>query len=405
MEAATSRIILAFRQSPELAWGLTVALALSVWRSIQFISSTWHYYPDFIRDYQGIWYFVDYRSGFVRRGFIGEVVRLVGLNTSQAETVFRIGVVITGLAIVALIALAIAVAARGRTAISGYAAAVLLLTSPLFIALPIRDLARLDAVGVICGALILILLIPRRIPIAVGSIGALVFLVVATATEELLLLYLLPIVLAGLGARLLLDGKRRWLAYCGWSALAVVPAALIFILSYLNPIAKSSADIIVLKTGGPLWEGGLGSPAWSLTQTTADGRAFVETFPDHSKTVIVALVAFLLVAIAVYLLLRPPALALLVGAYVVVVSLAMGVVAVDVQRWWGLALMAFAGSCVALARVRPTSELAPQPNYLTRTLIGLTVAGSLVFALTPAFPKMAAGFAAWSDLAWRTLFG
>ena len=405
MEAVVRRLSFAFRQSPELAWGLVVALLLSIWRSYQYIVATWHYYPDFIRDYQGIWYFVDYRSGFVRRGFVGESVRLAGLNTEQAETVFRIGVVLTALAVVGLIALALAVAVRGRTAISGYAAAVLLLTSPLFVALPIHDLARLDSVGIICGVLILVLVVPRRIPIPVGVFCSLILLIVATATEELLLLYLLPIVLSGLGARLLLGGERRWIAYFGWSLLAVVPAAIVFVMSYLHPVTKASAEIIVLKTGGPLWEGCLGSPAWSLTQTTSDGRAFVDTFPDHSKTVILAFLAFLLVAIALHLLLRPPTVTLLVGAYVVAVSLALGVVAVDVQRWWGLALMAFASCCVALARVRPLNETEREATYPTRMLIGLTVAGSLVFALTPAFPKMAAGFAGWSDLAWRTLFG
>lgn len=400
-----SRIVAAFREAPEVAWGLTVVLAVVAYRNVSFIASTWQFGPDFIRDYQGIWYFVDYRSGFVRRGLVGEAVRLAGITTEQPTTVYAIGVALTILAIASLIALALAVAALGRTPIRGYAAAIVLLVSPLFIALPVRDLARLDTVGVVCGALLLIVLLPRRIPVIAGAIAAVLLLVVATATEEFLLAYLAPVAIAALASRLLGDGVRRWGAFLAWSAITIAPAALVLAWSYASPVSRSAAEIIVVKTGGPLWEGGQGSPAWSLTQTTEDGRAFVATFPDHAKTVVLACIAFAVVALALQLLLRPPLTALLVLAYLAAVSFALGTVAVDVQRWWGLALMSFAASAVALACGRRDADIATRPGTVARTATGLLVGASLVIALTPAFPKMAAGFATWSELAWRTLAG
>jgi hypothetical protein len=136
---------------------------------------------------------------------------------------------------------------------------------------------------------------------------------------------------------------------------------------------------------------------------------------DHGITTIVFAVAFAVTASCLYLLIRPPLTYWIAVAYLGVVSLALGIIAVDLMRWWSLSWVALVAVCVAFgasAPRPPKQDQTTSPGTLrnvasigTRAVLGVTATICLLWALAAPIPGMAAGFAPWLDLLVRGFLG
>jgi hypothetical protein len=406
----------AIRSAPEVTAALSFVLVLFVWRTLHFVLRDWHSNPDFHRDYRAIWYFVDYREGFVRRGLFGQILDTFGVS-AHSPAIFQIAVAMTAAACLLLVLLAVCAARLAASPVARLATFTIVITSPLYVFSSARELGRLDNVGIICGAICLAVLVPRRVSLVVGVPVAAILIGAATATEELAFAYLAPAVLAALWSRT--DGRQthrsRMGRALGLGALTLGPGLVIFVLSYLNPMPPRLAEYVLLLTGPPLYGGGFGSPAWSLTQSTEEGIRFVQSMGDHGTMTIVFAVAFAVTASCLYLLIRPPRTYWIAVAYLGAVSLALGVIAVDLMRWWSLSWVALVAVCVALRATAPrpstqdlnasTQNQRPATSIGSRVLLGVTATICLLWALAAPIPGMAAGFTAWVDLLQRGFLG
>jgi hypothetical protein len=412
----TSDYAAAIRSAPEVTAALSVVFVLFVWRTLHFVLQDWHSNPDFHRDYRAIWYFVDYREGFVRRGLFGQILDTFGVP-ARSPAIFQIAVAMTAAACLLLVLLAVCTARLAASPVVRFATFTIVITSPLYVFSSARELGRLDNVGIICGAICLAVLVPRRVSLFVGVPVAAVLIAVSTATEELLFAYLAPAVLAALWSRTARQPthRSRMGRTLALGAVTLSPGLVIFVLSYLNPMPPRLAEYVLLLTGPPLYGGGFGSPAWSLTQSPEEGIRFVQSMGDHGITTIVFAVAFAVTASCLYLLIRPPLTYWIAVAYLGVVSLALGVIAVDLMRWWSLSWVALVAVCVAFGASAPrplkqdqTTSPEARRNVAsigTRAALGVTATICLLWALAAPIPGMAAGFTPWVDLLVRGFLG
>jgi hypothetical protein len=378
---------------PELAAGLFVIIVIAAIRATVFIFQRWGSFPDFQKDYQGIWYFVRYNNGFVRRGFFGELLHATGVSSDTAR-VYAVYVGVTAVAVALVIVLAILVARLAPTSIAGLAVFSILVTSPLTINFMIRDFGRLDGVGIALGAIALagVVIIRPGWRLIVGLVIAALSLALATATEEFLIAFLAPIVIAGALARIpAREGRRPWFpALLG--LLTLIPAGIVLVLSFANPMTANSALIVVARTGPALYGGGFGSPAWSLTQTTEDSIAFVQSFPDHWRTVALFGALFAATAISVIILTRATKWMWLAVGYLAAVAIGTAILGVDVLRWWSLATLALSATLVASGRKSPA-----EPSTPTRLFLGVCVTICLLATVAGSMPRIGGGFAAWLE--------
>ena len=300
-------------------------------------------------------YWLDYDAGYVRRGLPGEVLRLLSSGrtpTYAAAEVFGVGLSLAAVLAMAVLALLLARQAPHRWSALALAAAVVV--GPLGLPLLARDLGRYDAVGVL--VLVALAAIPwSRLPPVLVLLGAAALAVVAVASEEFLVVLVVPVALAAVWPTLRRDRVPR-----GWAVVVALPSVVVAGLSALLPApptvlrsALAAARAAGVPPSVPLVPGQTDHDAVSRL-----GYGFVENVRTYysiltpagvaGTTLIWAATYLVLVGLVWHLLgrsVRERAFVLLTtgGAFA---ALALSVAGIDFRRWWTLAAVAVL--CVVL---------------------------------------------------------
>jgi hypothetical protein len=200
------------------------------------------------------WYYVNYTDGFVRRGLAGEVLRLVWTQSKVPVEFAGWGVSFIGVLGCLFIGYRIVLLASGATA--RLVTATLLVLSPLGLTTVIRDPGRFEDIGMMAMA-VMVLVAARRASPVVTVAAAAVVTAIAVASEELVLPYIAPVVLALLLVNLNAcrrEGEQRVRpgARCaGLLSLAFLPGVAIWLGVYLATIV--GVRIVIGPLGRWYW--------------------------------------------------------------------------------------------------------------------------------------------------------
>jgi len=322
-------------------------------------------------------YYLSYEHGFVRRGLPGEVIRLLGGPAKVSIDAF--GWRLTAAEVVAVVALAAIVFVQLRGSPLRFAAAALVLLSPLSAPLFLVDPGRYDAVGVV--ALLVIVLLgylsaERRRPLLVGGVAT-ATMVIAALSEEFLVLFLL--VPAALVMSRHVESARRPRRAAVAIAAPIAIGFAVAISSTVTRPTQAEVDAIQLANG--------------RTPSTFDAALFMRaTIVSEARYVADHGLQQLLHTGLIWLAVSTLALLVLAGAYrlggrwywALTVSnaclvLAFSVLALDQRRWWTLAFLSqIAAVAIRYAHPPDDHDRPAQPRSLL--VVGLAL---LVFVLLP----------------------
>ncbi len=335
-----------------------------------------------VTDYKAPNYWLDYRSGFVRRGLPGEVLRRVAAGPPTYRQVERTALGLSRASALAVVPMAVEAGLRAPGKLHRMVATGLLLSSPLTCTLLLHDVGRYDAIGV----LVLALLSTARLawlglPLPVSAVLLAGAVSVAVASEEFLLAVVAPTVIAAVG----LLGREHRLSRSGrmWLLGGVLgPGTFLAGASLLTP-APRDALVAARKEAA---EAGVAAPGPMGDALSALDRGYVEN-------------------LAFFRLFRPSAVGLSCGLWAgfyfattrlvgkvlgtggsgqyrlvvtahALIAAALSTAGTDFRRWWGLALMGLLSTLVLL---QPSAH--PQPVTAT------TLAAAVALALAGLGPR------------------
>ncbi|GAB7192620.1 hypothetical protein NUM3379_33290 [Kineococcus sp. NUM-3379] len=387
------------RARTSAAWGsaavLLAALAVSLWRSTSLVlAQVAAGQPESPGQYVQGWplsqYWLDHGDGFVRRALPGELLARAtgGVPTLEQAQRTGLGLTLAGAAgVLVLVALLVA-AARGAWRRAALAA--VLLTSPLTLSLPARDLGRYDAVALV--ALPLLALLPwRRGRAGAWGSAAVAGVVVAAAagSQEFLVAVLAPVVVLGLlraplpraaRAAAALVALGPGLAVAGASArLPVPPGAVAGAVAEGERAGAFLGAVNAVTVIGQPWDAqvqmvrGLHPATVALSLLVLGGLA-----------VLTGLLAWVLTGR------RRGRAALAAGACCAAVALALGAVGVDHRRWWMLGLLAFLACLVRLVRDAagsPAGTRGAAPGLRLQAAAVLLAVAGLPVQDAPLYPR------------------
>ena len=396
--------------------GLAVA-EVAVWSLLSLVRSILGGQP--ITPYVAPQYWLNYDHGFVRRGLPGQVLQWVSPGHEPSRTVVDVvGVTLSVGAVLAVLALALLLArsAGSRRTRLGLVAAVV--SSPLTLSLYLRDLGRVDAVGVV--VLVLLVTLPWRSwppALVVGGLAGLTS--VAVATSELLVVFVVPVTVVAAASALTHwsgpDGRpwalRRRAVL--WSAIALLPCLLVAGLSAALPAptatlaeASTAARAAGVPASVPLTpelvdHDSVSRLRYGLLENVRDYYATTTAARVLGTTLLWAGLFAGLVSVVWLLLGRSlrdrtlRVLLVLFGSAAVVLSVA----AIDYRRWWALATVTALAMVLQLTRSDtpstdpPLQHPPPGPTWADRArdrastvlLIVLALAGVMLQS-TPVWP-------------------
>lgn len=292
-------------------------------------------------------YWLDYDAGFLRRALPGEVLRLLCGASPSYAAVKLAGVALSVAAVLAVALLALLLARRTRDRWTAVTVAAVVVVGPLGLPLLARDLGRYDTVGVL--VLVVLAAVPwSRLPLPLAVPGAALPAAVAVASEEFLVILVVPVALVALWPAL----RERPHRYA-WAVVAALPS---FVLAGLSaalpapPAVLRSAVAAARSAGVP--------PPVPLVPGQADHDAvsrlaygFVDNVRTYysiltpagvaGTTLVWAAVYLVLVGLVWHLLGRSwrerAFLLLTVGG--ALAALALSVAGIDFRRWWTLAAL------------------------------------------------------------------
>jgi hypothetical protein len=321
-------------------------------------------------------FWLSYHHGFVRRGLPGQLLWwLSGGNGPSRAVVEVVGVTLSVAAALAVLTLAVLLARSTSSRLAGLAVAAVVLSSPLTVSLYLRDLGRVDAVGVVILAL-LVTLPWRRWPAALVVGGLAVLTSVAVATSELLVVFVVPVaVIAAVSAltrrpdltdppgpadRPRTTPSRALM----WSAVAVLPCLLLAGLSAALPApaatlaeATAAARAAGVPASVPLVPGLVDHDSVSRLR-----HGLLDNIRDYYATTTVARVlgttllwgGLFVGLIALVWLELGRSLRERVFSVVLVLlgsaAVALSVAAIDYRRWWALAAVTALALILQLSR-------------------------------------------------------
>ncbi len=346
-------------------------------------------------------YWLGYEHGFVRRALPGEILSILAGGTPSHRFVQATGLLLSLLAACGLAAMV--VRACFLIADSWYRRMVMLavMSSPLMLTAITHDLGRYDAVGVLCATFFVFgkPAIDRHRWLAIWLGG--VVLAVATASEEFLLLFLIPPAVAWF------KGRPKDLA------VALTPAAVVFLASTL---VRPSADTVKSALDRAV-AGGLRvdlAPYHNAVQTLRfdfDTEVHVINFYPAlnvlaSLTLCVSLFYVLYRVLARTVDGVSPSAVHRLGAYLTCCAAALTIIGVDYRRWWALASWSLISYLAA--STRPGGDVAvvsKTHNSLSAgkaAVLGLaTVCAASIFIGLQAIPVAPHwGLSAWPRASW-----
>ena len=333
-----------------------------------------------LSEYKAPNYWLGYRSGFVRRGLPGEVLRRLVAGTPSYRQVEWTAVALSRAAAVSVASVAVDVGLRASGTLPRAVATGLLLFSPLTCSLLLHDLGRYDAIGV----LVLAFLSTARsawlrLPLPVSAVVMAGAVSVAVASEEFLLVVLAPTVAAAV--RLLSrHHDLSWNGGLGLLASVLAPGAGVAAASLVTPVpadALTSARAQAMAAGvRPA--GVIGDALAALNRGFVENLGYFRLFGRTPIALSCALWAGFYCSTAQ--LLRRVLGSGAGGRYSslltahALVGAALSAAGVDFRRWWGLALTGLM-SAVALTDASQAGE--PVGAAALAGAAALTVAGVL----------------------------
>ena len=340
-------------------------------------------------------YWLDYDGGFLRRALPGEVLRLLsGGSTPSYAAVKLAGVALSVAAVLAVVLLALLLARRTRTRWTAVTVAAVVVVGPLGLPLLARDLGRYDAVGVL--VLVVLAAVPwSRLPVPLAVLGATLLAVVAVASEEFLVILVVPVALVALWPSLR-DRPHRY----AWAVASALPS---FVLAGLS--AALPAPPAVLRSAVAAARAAGVPPPVPLVPGQADHDAvsrlaygFVENVRTYysiltpagvaGTTLVWAAVYLVLVGLVWHLLGRSwrerAFLLLAVGG--ALAALALSVAGIDFRRWWTLAALTVLCLVLLLDPLLPSTPEAGRQGkrVVVLALVALGATG-IMLADVPAY--------------------
>jgi hypothetical protein len=328
--------------------------------------------------YKAAGYWLDYRSGFGRRGLPGEVLRRVAGGPPTYAQVERTAMVLARGSASSFVPMAVEAALRAPGRLPRAVAAGLLLSSPLTCGLLLHDVGRYDAVGVLALALLSTgRAVWLRPPLPVGAALLAGAVAVAVASEEFLLAVLTPTAIAAVD-RLAREHRasrtaRRWLLGGVLAPGALVAGASLLVPAPRDAVAAARAEAARAGVEPP---GPMGDSLSALERGLVENLAFFRLFRPTAVGLSLGLWA------GVYSV-TAGVLGTLLGAGAdgryrrtttvhALVATALSTAGADFRRWWGLALTGLV-STVVLAE--PAGPPEPVPVAAIAAAVGLAVAG------------------------------
>jgi hypothetical protein len=333
-----------------------------LWRSATYLSER-VVLPHPMTPYVAPQYWLSYGDGFLRRALPGQLLHWIGRGEEPSYRLVKLaGVGMTGLAVLAVLVLAVALARRAADGWGAVGVAAAVVVSPVTLSLYPRDLGRPDAIGAV--VLVALACLPwRRLPrpMALGSV--IVLTVAAVATMEFLVLVVVP--MAWLVIRSLLpEGRSRTTVVA-----TLGPAVAVAVLS---AVIDAPEAVLTRATAAAA---AAGVPPRSALVVDHDSvsrlrHGFVDNvstyyaLTDAPTVLVMSLVwgaAFLLTTGLVWYLLgggltERPFLRVVAAASAVAVLLSLA--GIDHRRWWTLATVA---ALAALVHLRPERAVRPAP--------------------------------------------
>jgi hypothetical protein len=300
--------------------------------------------PTSVTAYKAPQYWLDYSSGFVRRGFPGHVLRRV---TGGAPTLAQVNVTGSALSVAAalsLVPLACATASHSAHELEALLLLAVLLTSPLSVSLLLHDRGRFDTVGVLslsalaCGSSGWL-----RLPTGISATAASALVAIGCASEEFLLGLLAPVALAR-GALL---AEHRSCAPGAALLLNVgilAPGAAVTLASALLPPSPAAVEAArrEARRQGVLPDPHLGDALDAVARNVVENLAFFRLFAPSAVVRGLLLWSgfyFSTAALLGSLLTLNPRAYLGAVAYYSTFAAGLSALGVDFRRWWGLGLL------------------------------------------------------------------
>jgi hypothetical protein len=238
---------------------LSLALLLAV-----VLPTIW--YPSTGLLYKHPQYWLDYEYGFVRRGLPGQLLSWAAGGPPSVQQVTVAGRVLTLVACLAVLLLSIRASTQAPTARNAALVLLLLLSSPMTLALLLWDVARFDGIGVVALAALARLRVDTRLPAPTVLVLISALVALSCAAEEFLLLLLAPAAVLRTTvtpAVQALAPMKRVLV----SAAVLAPALPVTIASALPPPAASVATARLRARAAGLPTSPVGDALDPLTRT------------------------------------------------------------------------------------------------------------------------------------------
>ncbi|SFT36360.1 hypothetical protein SAMN05660657_00439 [Geodermatophilus amargosae] len=331
-----------------------------------------------VTGYKASGYWLDYRSGFVRRGLPGEVLRRVAGGAPTYSQVERTAMGLARASALSVVPVAVEAALRAPGEVPRTVAAGLLLSSPLTCGLLLRDAGRYDAVGVLVLALMSTgraLWLPLPLPMGAALLAGAV--TAAVASEEFLLAVLTPTAIAAV--RRLADRHgasqtaRRWILGGVLGPGALVAGASLLVPAPRDAVAAARAEAARAGAEPP---GAMGDSLSAVDRGFVENLAFFRLFRPTAVGLSLGLWAglYTVTADVIGKLLGAGAdgrYRLAASAHALVAT-ALSAAGVDFRRWWGLALTGLVSTVVL---VEPTGPPEPVSVAAIAAAVALAVAG------------------------------
>ena len=350
--------------------------------------------PTPVTPYQEPLWWLDYASGFVRRGLPGEVLSWVTGGTPSREAALDAARLLSLTAVVALLPLASTAARRAGAPTGALLVTLAVLASPLTVGLLAHDVGRYDAVGVIALGLLVLDRFWQGLPLPAVAVGAGSLVLVATASEEFLVVFVAP----AAAVRLLRHvPSARLLPPASLLAVTVGPGLMLAVASSVVPVPAELVDRTraeAQEAGAPV-PGPMGDAVQAIGRDLVENLQFFSLFSPISLAlsfVLWAVVGLSTLFVLATLLQVSGKRAVLLAVYFAVIACGLSAVGVDFRRWWALAVLGFLALVLSLpdrhAAVPPGASVTPRRRpALLVTLAVLTALGlgSLAWEM-PVYP-------------------
>jgi hypothetical protein len=288
----------------------------------------------------GQWFYLDYSHGFVRRALPGELLALV--SGASPRSVEVLGWAISFAAVPALVFIAWRIGALASRSEARLVATTLVLICPLGLTTILRDPGRMDYIGMVAMAAMLLVATLTRASLVVAVLVAAFGAALAVASEEFLIVFLTPVVVALLYVTVRErspTGAHGVTSLCAMlSAVALLPAVTLAAASVVAKPSSAYLDTVDVRSNASVQIGAVfelragfrGNLHWVFDNRAVGAMA---------ATTLIWLFIYALTVIALRIVLGRLGGWYWVSASYFALGALLGLVTIDYRRWWTLAFV------------------------------------------------------------------